>query len=59
MRQLSLLEPPVPQSHNDVWITLTHEQRNLVLDMLARLIARVIAAQTHPNPVAHTERRHE
>ncbi len=59
MKQLSLLETALPQSDNHVWATLDNEQRTVVLGMLARLIARVIAAQTNMNVATGLEESHE
>jgi hypothetical protein len=59
VRQLSLLETSLPQNYNDVWATLDDEQRTLVLGMLARLMARVIAARTDVNLAATMEESHE
>ncbi len=59
VKQLSFLETSLPQSNNDVWATLDDEQRNLLLGMLARLIARMVAAQTNVNVDADLEESHE
>lgn len=59
VKQLSFLETSLPQSDNDVWATLDDEQRTLALSMLARLIARMVAAQTNVNVAAALEESHE
>jgi hypothetical protein len=59
VKQLSFLETSLPQSDNDVWATLDDEQRTLVLGMLARLIAKMVAAQTNVNVAADLEDSHE
>ena len=59
VKQLSFLESSLPQNNNDVWATLDDEQRTLVLGVLARLIARMIGAQTNVNVVADLEESHE
>jgi hypothetical protein len=59
VKQLSFLESSLPQSDNDVWATLDDEQRTLVLSMLARLIATMVAAQTNVNVAADPEESHE
>jgi len=59
VKQLSFLETSLPQSDNDVWSTLDDEQRTLVLSMLARLIAKMVAAQTNVNVAADLEESHE
>lgn len=59
VKQLSFLESSLPQSDNDVWATLDDEQQTLVLGMLARLIARMLAAQTIVHVAADPEKSHE
>lgn len=59
VQQLSFLEPSVSQPADDVWTTLNDEQRTLVLSMLARLIARVVAARTRVNTAADAEARRD
>ncbi len=59
MQQLSLLETPRAQPDDTVWTTLDNEQRTLVLGMLARLIARVIAARSTVTIAADAEASHD
>lgn len=59
MQQLSLLETSLPQSDDHVWATLDNKQRTLILDMLARLIARMITSRNRVKTAAEVEGNHE
>ncbi len=59
MQQLSFLETSSSQHDNDMWSTLDDEQRTLVLDKLARLLTRVIAARTSVNDATDVEASHD
>jgi|WetSurMetagenome_2_1015567.scaffolds.fasta_scaffold411091_2 hypothetical protein len=56
MQQLSLLETASPQTDDRVWRALDDQQRTLILNMLARLIARMITSQ---KAAASVEGNHE
>ncbi len=60
VQQLNLLETSLPQKNNDrVWTSLDDEQRTRILDMLARLIARIITAQNGIKIVRDIEDSHD
>jgi hypothetical protein len=59
VQQLSFLETSSSQHDNDMWSTLDDEQRTLVLDKLARLLTRVIAARTSVNDATDVEASHD
>lgn len=59
MQQLSLLETPLPPSDDPVWRALDNQQRTLVLDGLARLIARMITIRNSPKASGSVEENHE
>ena len=60
MQQLSLLETSLPQNEDHaVWKTLDEEQRALAVGMLARLIAKLTAAQRVVTKSADKERDHD
>jgi hypothetical protein len=59
MQQLSLLATSSPQTDDRVWRTLDNQQRTLILDMLARLIARMITTRKSRKTAAGVEENHE
>jgi len=59
MQQLSLLETSSPQTDDRVWRALDDQQRTLILNMLARLIARMITTRKSQKAAASVEGNHE
>ena len=60
MQQLSLLETSLPVNRTvAVWATLDDEQQALVVAVLARLIARLTAAQSNVTVTADKDKNHE
>jgi hypothetical protein len=52
--QMSLFEPAKPDDAVDVWGTLDEEQRTEVAEILARMMAKIVAA-----PIENKEKANE